>query len=302
MMEHQTLAHGIFKLCTRIRDQKPLVHVVTNFVVMNQTANALLALGASPTMSWAQEDAAYLSKISDALCINMGTPVKARIQVMKTLMTLAERMDKPVVLDPVGSGAGVYRTGIAKALFALAPRKIIRGNASEVCSLTGTNHTTRGIDNTLDMEHARQILAGHGRTHGDNEEIGFDASGWPAISVSASSLIVSGQKDMILGPGRRMILDNGTPLMNAVTGTGCILSALTAAFYAVADNGFDAAVAASSVAAIAGELAAEKSSGPGTFMPHFMDALYRMDEKTLAGRLKVESMTSWDANPTRNNV
>ncbi len=292
MMERQTLAHDIFKLCTRIRDQKPLVHVVTNFVVMNQTANALLALGASPTMSWAQADAAYMSKISDALCINMGTPVDERIKVMKILMTLAARMDKPVVLDPVGAGAGIYRTGIAKALFALAPRKIIRGNASEICSLTGTNYTTRGVDNTLDMEQARQILAGHGRAHGGGGETGTDESGWPSILVSASSLMVSGQKDMILAPGRRVILDNGTPLMNAVTGTGCMLSALAAAFYAVADNGFDAAVAASSVAAIAGELAAEKASGPGTFMPHFMDALYNLDEKTLAARLKVESMTS----------
>ncbi len=290
MMEPQTLAHGIFRLCTRIRDQKPLVHVVTNFVVMNQTANALLAVGASPTMSWAQEDAAYMSKISDALCINMGTPVNERIEVMKILMDLAAKMDKPVVLDPVGSGAGDYRTGIAKALFALAPRKIIRGNASEVCSLTGTDYSTRGVDNTLDMEQARQILAGHGRAHGDGGQPGGNESGWPSILVSASSLIVSGQKDMILSPGRRMILDNGTPLMNAVTGTGCMLSALTAAFYAVADSSFDAAFAASAVAAIAGELAAEKASGPGTFLPHFMDALYGIDEKILAARLKVESM------------
>ena len=286
MMEHQALARSIFSLCTKIREKKPLVHVVTNFVVMNQTANALLALGASPTMSWAQEDTKHMSDISDALCINMGTPVKDRIEVMKTLMGHAQEMDKPVVFDPVGSGAGAHRTGIAKSLFSLVPHKIIRGNASEVCSLVDDNHTTRGVDNTISLKIAKNILMGHGRTHGSEKRLPEHDSGWQTLLKSASALIVSGENDMILGTDQRMILKNGTPLMNAVTGTGCILSAITAAFYAVAENGFIAAVAAASVTAIAGEFAAEKASGPGTFIPHFMDALYHMDQETLIKRLQ----------------
>ncbi|GAB6144453.1 hydroxyethylthiazole kinase [Desulfocicer niacini] len=289
MMEHHALARQIFNLCTKIREQRPLVHVITNFVVMNQTANALLALGASPTMSWAKEDAEHMSNISDALCINMGTPLKDRIEVMKTLMGHAQEMNKPVVLDPVGSGAGAHRTGIAKSLFSLAPHKIIRGNASEVCSLVDDNHTTRGVDNTISLKTAKKILMGHGRTQGSENKLNEDQPGWQALLTSASALIISGENDMILGTDQRMILKNGTPLMNAVTGTGCILSAMTAAFYAVAENGFDAAVAAAAVAAIAGELAAEKAAGPGTFMPHFMDALYHMDQETLTKRLNAEN-------------
>ena len=164
MMEHHALAGRIFNLCAKIRKQRPLVHVITNFVVMNQTANALLALGASPTMSWAKEDAAHMSSISDALCINMGTPLKDRIEAMKTLMGHTQEMDKPVVLDPVGSGAGAHRTGIAKSLFSLAPHKIIRGNASEICALIKDGSSPRGVDNTMAQADAKKILINHGRT------------------------------------------------------------------------------------------------------------------------------------------
>lgn len=290
MIEQEALSQRIYQLCCRIREQRPLVHVVTNFVVMNQTANALLAIGAAPTMSWAKEDAAYMSKISDALCINIGTPVYDRIEVMKNLMLFAEETGKPVVLDPVGSGAGDYRTGIARQLFLLAPGKIIRGNASEICSLAGENHTTRGVDNGVSLEDAKQILLGHGRTNGQTEGGPSDAKpGFASILQFASSLIVSGEKDMIIAPDKVLTLANGSPLMGHVTGTGCILSAITAAFYAVSDNGFEACVAAASVVGIAGELAARKASGPGTFMAHFLDYLYALDQEMISTELKVAS-------------
>ncbi len=295
MIEQEALSQRIYQLCCRIREQRPLVHVVTNFVVMNQTANALLAMGAAPTMSWAKEDAAYMSKISDALCINIGTPVCDRIEVMKNLMLFAQETGKPVVLDPVGSGAGDYRTGIARQLFSLAPDKIIRGNASEVCSLVDENRTTRGVDNGVSLEDAKQILLGHGRTNEQTEggpgdaEPGDAEPGFASILQFASSLIVSGQKDMIMAPEKVLTLANGSPLMGHVTGTGCILSAVTAAFYAVSDNGFEACVAAASVVGIAGELAAQKASGPGTFMAHFLDYLYALDQKMISNELKVAS-------------
>ena len=289
MIEIEGLSDRIYELCCSLREQRPLVHVVTNFVIMNQTANALLAIGASPTMSWAGEDAAYLSKISDSLCINIGTPVKDRIDVMESLMLFAQETGKPVVLDPVGSGAGAHRTGIAKKLFSIAPHKIIRGNASEVCSLVDQNHTTRGIENNVALEDAKKILMGHGRANGETDPMGDAPSGLDSILELASCLIVSGSKDMIFDKTGRITLENGSSLMNAVTGTGCILSAITAAFYAVSADGAEAAIAACSMAGIAGELAAKKACGPGTFMAHFLDSLYNMDEKTLKTRLKVAS-------------
>jgi hydroxyethylthiazole kinase len=256
---------------------------------MNETANALLAIGASPTMSWAGEDAPYLSKISDSLCINIGTPVKDRLDVMASLMLLAQETGKPVVLDPVGAGAGDYRTSIAKKLFAIAPHKIIRGNASEVCSLVDQNHTTRGVENNVALGDAKKILMGHGRANGETDLMVDVPSGLDSILESASCLIVSGAKDMVFDKKGQITLENGSCLMNAVTGTGCILSAITAAFYAVCADGGTAAVAACSIAGIAGELAAHKASGPGTFMAHFLDALYNMDEKMIETRLKVAS-------------
>jgi hydroxyethylthiazole kinase len=292
MIKTEGLSARIYELYCRVREQRPLVHVVTNFVIMNQTANALLAIGASPTMSWAQEDAAYLSKISDSLCINIGTPVKDRIDVMESLMSFAQESGKPVVLDPVGAGAGDYRTGIAQKLFSIAPDKIIRGNASEVCSLVDKTHTTRGIENNVARSDAKKILMGHGRANGETDVTVDKQSGLDSILEFASCLIVSGAKDMIFDKNGSITLENGSSLMSAVTGTGCILSAITAAFYAVSDNGGEAAIAACSIAGIAGELAAQKAGGPGTFMAHFLDSLYNMDEKSLKTRLKVASNRS----------
>ncbi|WP_022666184.1 hydroxyethylthiazole kinase [Desulfospira joergensenii] len=279
------LSRRVYQLCVNIREKRPLVHVVTNFVVMNQTANALLALGASPTMSWARQDTAYMSKISDALCVNMGTPVEDRVEVMKDLMVAAQELGKPVVLDPVGSGAGPYRTGIAQELNGLAPDKIIRGNGSEICSLAGGRLTTRGVESGVSPDQAREILVRHGRTDQPADKI---PAGADTLLKSASALVISGSTDMVLGQGQTALISNGCSLMGAVTGTGCILSSLIAAFYSVADNGFEASWAAVSVAGIAGELAAEKSNGPGFFMGHFLDSLYNLDEKTIAAHLNLE--------------
>ena len=286
MMKTGELARRIYQLSGRIRKNKPLVHVVTNFVVMNQTANALLAIGASPTMSWARQDMAYMSKISDALCVNMGTPVEDRVDTMKELMVMAQELAKPVVLDPVGSGAGPYRTGIARELNALAPDKIVRGNGSEICSLTGKKLATKGVESGISLEQAREILVRHGRTDQAEDSV---PTGVDVLLKSASALVISGSTDVVVGQGQMAVISNGSSLMGSVTGTGCILSALIAAFYAVADNGFEAALAAVSVAGIAGELAAEKSSGPGFFLGHFLDSLYSLDEKVIMKRLKAET-------------
>ena len=295
MEKPEDLAARIYQLCLKLRKQRPLIHVVTNFVVMNQTANVLLALGAAPTMSWAKEDLEYISGISDGLCVNMGTPTQDRVEAMETLMQLAEASGKPLVLDPVGAGAGPHRTKIARTLSSLAPHKIIRGNASEICSLIANHSSPRGVDNTMSAAEAKNILITHGRA-GDQtagaQEQGIELKGGQLLTEHASCLLVSGKEDMIIGPAQALILKNGSPLMNVVTGTGCILSAMTAAFYAVSESPFEAAVAACAVAGIAGELAAEKSAGPGTFLPNFIDALYTLDRSTIASRLNHEHITS----------
>jgi hydroxyethylthiazole kinase len=294
MENPEDLAARIYQLCLKIREQRPLIHVVTNFVVMNQTANVLLAMGAAPTMSWAKEDLEYISGISDGLCVNMGTPTQDRVEAMATLMELAEASGKPVVLDPVGAGAGPHRTKIAKTLLALAPHKIIRGNASEICSLTNDHSSPRGIDNTTSAAEAKEILITHGRTGDHTAEgqgRGLGVKGGQLLTEYASCLLVSGKEDLVLGTSQALSLKNGSPLMDVVTGTGCILSAMTAAFYAVSQTPFDAAIAACATAGISGELAAEKSAGPGAFLSNFIDALYSLDQSTITSRLKAEYIT-----------
>jgi len=291
MKQRIDLADRIYDHCRAIRERRPLIHVVTNFVVMNQTANALLALGAAPTMSWAEEDLEYLSGISDGLCINMGTPTRERVAAMERLMALAAASDKPMVLDPVGAGAGPHRTRIASRLAALGPGKIIRGNASEICTLMESGSGPRGVDSTMDREAARNILITHGRAGEKKESLGLSGSTSNMaglLDMRATALLVSGEEDMVMDKSRMMSLRNGSPLMDAVTGTGCILSALTAAFYAVCPSPFEAAVSAAAAAGVAGELAGEKASGPGTFLSHFMDALYTLDRETLQKRLDAE--------------
>jgi len=284
-MHVHELAENTYRLFAALRDTRPLVHVVTNFVVMNQTANVLLALGASPMMSWAEDDAAYMSGVSDALCINTGTPVADRISVMKSLMSLAGDTEKPVVLDPVGAGAGPFRTDIARELCALAPAKIIRGNPSEICALAAGHLSTKGVDSGISAEQARAILTGHGRPDRTADDL---PSGATALLESASALVVSGNTDMVLGQGKMVKIANGSQLMGAVTGTGCMLSAICAAFYAVAENGFDAAVASVAVTGIAGELAAARVAGPGFFLPHFIDSLYSLNEADIHQHLRAE--------------
>ena len=284
-MHAHELAETTYELFAALRDTRPLVHVVTNFVVMNQTANVLLALGASPMMSWAEDDAEYMSGVSDALCINTGTPVTDRISVMKSLMNFAGDAGKPVVLDPVGAGAGAFRTEIARELCDLAPGKIIRGNPSEICALAAGHASTKGVDSGISPEQARAILTGHGRPDRDADEL---PSGASALLGSASALVVSGNTDMVLGQGKMVKIANGSQLMGAVTGTGCMLSAICAAFYAVADNGFDAAVASVVVTGIAGELAAARLTGPGFFLPHFIDSLYSLTETDIHQQIKAE--------------
>lgn len=284
-MHAHELAENTYMLFAALRDTRPLVHVVTNFVVMNQTANALLALGASPMMSWADQDAAYMSGVSDALCINTGTPVPERISVMKSLMSLAGAAGKPVVLDPVGAGAGPFRTDIARELCAFAPAKIIRGNPSEICALAAGHLSTKGVETGISPEQARAILTGHGRPDRNADAL---PGGATALLDSASALVVSGKTDMVIGQGKMVRIANGSELMGAVTGTGCMLSAICAAFYAVAENGFDAAVASVAVTGIAGELAAARVRGPGFFLPHFIDSLYALSEADIHQHLRAE--------------
>ncbi len=254
----------------RIRMEAPLIHNITNYVVMNITANALLAIGASPVMAHAPEEVEEMTSIGKALVLNLGTLSTPWIEAMLKAGRTAVRNGIPIVLDPVGSGATQFRTRTAQQLLQATPPSIIRGNASEIRSLVLDEQCTKGVDST----HTPEETLDAARTL--SERCGCVVS-------------VSGATDIIVEKGRIIKTLNGHPLMPRITGMGCVATAITAAFAAVDPSRFHAAANAMSLMGIAGEIAAERSSGPASFEVAFIDALYNLSESDIQLRLKAET-------------
>jgi hydroxyethylthiazole kinase len=253
----------------KIRRERPLVHNITNYVVMNFTANALLALGASPVMAHAIEEVEEMVGLANALVINIGTLSKPWVDSMVRAADAARARSIPIVLDPVGAGATRFRTETARMLLDEAPVAVLRGNASEILAVAGRNWITRGVDSVGGAEDAR-VAAGHlAKSYG--------------IVVS-----VTGVEDFVTDGLRTAKISNGHALMSRVTGTGCTASAITGAFCAVETDAFTAAVGALVTFGIAGEHAAGNNPGPGNFMIGLLDALDAIDDAAIRERTRVE--------------
>lgn len=248
-----------------LREQKPLVVNISNYVVMNNTANALLAVGASPIMAHSRKEMAELLSFSGALVINIGTLDSTWIARMLFAVEQANLHSKPVVLDPVGCGASTLRTETSRKIALAANKLIIRGNASEIIALAGEKGQNKGVD-ALDSSDAALGAAQYLR------------------ETYQCSVVISGATDFIVTSMGQTQLDNGHVMMPYVTGMGCTLSALTGAFAAV---GEETGLAAAAVLGVAGEIAAEQSKGPGSLQLNLLDALYQLDESTLIQRLKL---------------
>jgi hydroxyethylthiazole kinase len=234
---------------------------------MNNTANGLLALGASPVMAHALEEMEDMVIIASALVINMGTLSKKWVEAMLLAGKTARDKGVPVVFDPVGVGATPYRSEVAGTIIDQCKPSIIRGNASEIMSLAKENTVTKGVDSTATSDSA------------------LDASKKLAEQTGAV-IVISGEEDFITNGKDVKIVKNGSPLMTKVTGLGCTASAVTGAFAAVNHDFLSAATHAMAVMGIAGELAAKKSEGPGSMQVHFLDELYHLTGETLSRHLK----------------
>jgi hydroxyethylthiazole kinase len=264
-MEHTTVWRDV----KRIRAEAPLVHNITNYVVMNTTANALLAIGASPVMAHATEEVEEMVALARALVLNIGTLSASWIEAMVKAGREARRRGIPVVLDPVGAGATRFRTETAERLLTEVAPTIVRGNASEIRALANAGGDTKGVDSTHTSEEALNA----------------------ARSLAARCrcvVVVSGVTDMIVTDAGVLRVHNGHPMMPRVTGLGCTATALVGAFAAVNPSPSEAAAHAMAVMGMAGEMAAERSPGPGSFQMHFLDALYQMRESDIQRRLRVE--------------
>jgi len=250
-----------------VRERKPLVHQITNYVVMNETANATLALGALPVMAHAREEVAEMVRLAGALVLNIGTLSPHWVEAMLIAGAAANEAGVPVVLDPVGVGATAYRTETAKRILDQIDVSVLRGNAGEVATLVGVEAEVRGVESIAAGDDAASIARAAATT----------------LGVIAS---VTGPVDHVSDGERVAAIANGHPLLAAVTGTGCMSSAITGCFLAVAEP-FDAAVAALVAFGVAGEDAAREAKGPGSFHVGLYDALAALDPQSLDGRARV---------------
>jgi hydroxyethylthiazole kinase len=252
----------------RLREAKPLIHQITNYVVMNETANATLALGALPVMAHAREEVEEMVAISGALVLNIGTLSPHWVEAMLLAGRAANEHGVPVVLDPVGVGATAYRTETAKRILHEVRVTVLRGNAGEVATLVGVAAEVRGVES---------IDAG-----GDPADLARTAGAQLGLVAS-----VTGPVDHVSDGETVVAVANGHPLLASITGTGCMSSALTGCFLAVnRDRPLEAAAEALVAFGVAGEDAARGAKGPGSFHVALYDALAALDPATLDGRAR----------------
>jgi hydroxyethylthiazole kinase len=247
-----------------------LVHNITNFVVMNYTANALLAMGASPVMAHAINEVEEMVSHAGALVLNIGTLTEEWVAAMIAAGRKAAEKKIPIVLDPVGAGATRLRTESARKILSQIHIRVLRGNASEILSLQDENSRTKGVD----------------AVHGVGEAA--RTAGILAAELG-STLAITGPVDLITD-GRYVVrVANGHPLMASVTGSGCTATAAIGAFLTVEPEPVSAAATALAFFGLAGEVAGDSAAAPGSFMIKMLDALFTITPEQLQKGCKIET-------------
>lgn len=241
---------------TQLKKTKPLILCLTNYVTMDFMANSLLALGASPLMSESIEEIEELVTISQAIYINIGTLNELFMERALLAAHIANTLNKPVILDPVGAGASKLRTNAALQLLPLAD--IIRGNASEIIALSGAQGTTKGVEASDPVSkaiHSAHVLA----------------------QKYHRVIVISGQEDFITNGKQEQSLTYGSDLMPLITGMGCTMTAVLSAFVACNPNHFQAAVQATAFFGLCGQVTHQHAKAPATFRQAFIDNLFHPD-------------------------
>ncbi|MCK5063924.1 MAG: hydroxyethylthiazole kinase [Candidatus Fermentibacteraceae bacterium] len=252
-----------------IRKRHPMVHHITNSVVMNFTANVTLCMGAAPVMAPCIDESPEMVQFAGALLLNIGTLNPTLIDSMITAGKKANELSIPIVLDPVGAGATKLRTDSANRIISELEISIVRGNAGEILALAGEYGKVRGVDSTDTIDDRVEMIS----------SLAFE-TGWV--------IAVTGSTDFVTDGTRMIEINNGNPIMGRVTGTGCAATTAAACYAAVLEDRFEAAAGALISFGIAGECAAEKCKGPGTFVPELLDALACLDEETITRMTRAE--------------
>ena len=255
---HERLASAL----GAVRAKSPLVHNITNYVAMNNSANALLAIGASPVMAHWTDEMEEMTAIAGALVINIGTLDKEWIEGMFAAGRAANRRGVPIVLDPVGAGATSQRTATALRLIEECKPTVIRGNGSEIMALVSADVKSKGVDSSASSHDALSAA----KTLAQN---------------TGAVVVISGATDYITDGTTTYTVEGGDPIMTSVTGMGCTSTALVGAFLAVESDAMVAATSAMAIMSLAGERAASCSKGSGSMQVNFLDELYNLTPDTL---------------------
>lgn len=252
----------------QIRKNSPLIHNITNLVVMDFNANALLAMGASPVMAHALEEVEEMCSLASALVLNIGTLSESWIKSMVLAAEKAASLKKPIIFDPVGSGATTFRTQTAKELSSKIPISVIRGNASEILSLRTPGAHSKGVDSVHSVEDASGIA----------KDLALELN---------TTIAITGKVDLITDGKRVLKVKNGNGMLPMITGSGCTVTTLIGAFLTVDPDPLTAAASALSFFGLAGEMAAEKAAAPGSFKVALLDAIYDLSLNGQSGNYKI---------------
>ena len=245
------------ELLTRLRARHPLVHHITNFVVMNDTANATLALGATPVMAHAKPEVAEMVGMANALVLNPGTLAADWVAAMLIAGRRANQIGVPIIYDPVGVGATRLRTTTGRRFLKSLRLAVIRGNSGEIGALAGAGGAVRGVDSVTGVAEPIRVAKNLARHY-------------------ATVVAITGPRDFVSDGRRELGIDNGHAWLQTITGSGCMATTAIAAFCAVTPDPLVATAAALACYGLAAEHAARRARGPGSFRSELLDALYQL--------------------------
>jgi hydroxyethylthiazole kinase len=261
------------KILGAVREKKPLVHHITNYVTVNDCANITLAIGASPIMADAIEEARDIASIASSVVLNIGTLNNRTVESMIAAGKAANQKNIPVIFDPVGAGASKLRNDAVKRILNEVRVDVLRGNISEIGFIQGQSAGAKGVD------------ASEGDLQTDAGRIASDLA-----RTKKNIVAVTGAVDAVSDGHRTVRIKNGHSALSGITGTGCMCSSLAGSFCGAAPNNlFAAAVAALIAMGVAGEIAYEKAgtAGNGSFRVSLIDAVSQLNEAVLTERAKL---------------
>ncbi|MEH7386824.1 hydroxyethylthiazole kinase [Bacillus sp. JJ1521] len=270
------------QIIANVREKTPLVHNITNYVTVNDVANMVLACGGSPIMADDPKEVEEITSICSALVINIGTLNERTIDSMILAGKAANRLGRPVVLDPVGAGASSLRTNTVYRLLEEVQFAVIRGNLSEIKTVHAGSGNTKGVDA------AAEDVINEGNI---NEMVQFAKK----VSKQTGAIIaITGAIDIVANTEEAFAIRNGHPMMSKITGTGCMLSSVVAAYCgANPQEILESTAAAVSAMGYCGELAYQKveelNGGTSSFRTYLIDWMSKLDFTLLQGGMKIEN-------------